>query len=250
MTQMTPLNMNSLSQMIDLYSDGAEWTQFSELANNPAIKGFTTNPSLMRKAGVTNYKEHSLKMIQLLSSQKPAKPISFEVFSDDLNEMEKQASEIATWGANVFVKIPFQNTKGQSCIPLIKKLSSQKVQLNITALFTHSQTFQTIEAVQHGAPSIVSIFAGRIADSGVNPSPLVTAASGYAREMGSQIKVLWASTREVYNIVEAISCGCHIITAPPDILKKLKGVGTPLTDLAIDTVKTFKSDSEAAGFSL
>lgn len=231
---------------IHIYSDGADKNSFIELGKNPLVKGFTTNPSLMKKAGVVDYKSYSLEIIQLV----PDKPLSFEVFADDISEMRRQAQDIKTWGQNVFVKIPIMNTKKESTLKLVKELAQDGVKLNITALLTYEQAIDTIQAVKGGAPSIVSIFAGRIADTGRNPMPIMRAASDYARELDANISVLWASTREAYNIVQAEECGCHIITAPPDLVKKATQFGKSLFEVSLDTVKTFKADSDAAGFKL
>ena len=231
---------------IKIYSDGADKASMLEMIKNPLISGITTNPSLMKKAGVTDYRTYCKDILQSITTM----PISFEVFSDEFPEMKKQAAEINSWGKNVYVKIPICNTKGESSIPLIKELSHQGVKLNVTAIFTATQATQTIDAVKGGAPSIVSIFAGRLTDSGYDPAPIMAGASMYARECDPNVEVLWASTREVYNIIQAELCGCHIITAPPDILKKLSLFGKTPMDLCLDTVGTFKKDSDSAGFKL
>jgi transaldolase len=214
--------------------------------SNPLISGLTTNPSLMKKAGITDYRSFCLDILKSITT----KPVSFEVFSDDFAEMKKQAMEIKSWGENVYVKIPIMNSKGESSIPLVKELAHAGVKLNVTAIFTMDQTLETCYAVKGGAPSIVSIFAGRIADSGRDPRPLMKGASLICETLDKNIELLWASTREVYNIVEAEESGCHIITVPPDIIKKMSGFNRDLTQLSLDTVKTFKADSEAAGFKL
>ena len=235
-----------MASKIKLYSDGADEAQLLEMNELPWIAGMTTNPSLMKKAGVKDYRGFSQKVLKTITK----KPISFEVFADDLPTMLKQAEEIATWGKNVYVKIPVINTEGQSTRPLIEQLTRRGVQLNITAIFTFDQARDTAEALEGGAPSIVSVFAGRIADVGIDPEPFVVASSEACRAHGSQIELLWASTREVYNITQAMRTGCKIITAPNDVLKKLTGLGKTPMDLCFDTVKTFKSDSDAAGFAL
>jgi transaldolase len=241
-----PNSPSLFSSKIKIYSDGADKKSMLEMAANPAISGLTTNPSLMKKAGITDYKTFCLDILQTIKD----KPISFEVFSDEFSEMKRQAQEIKSWGKNVYVKIPIMNSRGESSIPLIKELSQSGVKLNVTAIFTMEQTLETCYAVKGGAPSIVSIFAGRIADSGRNPIPLMQGASLICKTLDPNIELLWASTREVYNIVEAELAGCHIITVPPDIIKKMSGFNKDLKSLSLDTVKTFKSDSEAAGFSL
>lgn len=233
------------SLKVKLYSDGADKNSMLEMYKNPAIQGFTTNPTLMKKAGITDYKAFSKDILSAIKDR----PISFEVFADDFSEMRRQAQEIATWGKNVYVKIPITNSEGQSSIPLIQELSHQGVSLNVTALLTLDQVWKTCMALKGGAPSVVSVFAGRIADTGRDPIPLMAA----AREMcaiDSNMELLWASTREVYNIFQAEQSGCHIITVPFDILGKLSGVGKELTQLSLDTVRMFKKDATAAGFTL
>jgi transaldolase len=232
---------------IKIFSDGADRASLLEMNGNPKIAGMTTNPSLMRKAGVTDYRGYCKDIL----SHVKEKPISFEVFADDLPEMKRQAMEIKTWGPNVYVKIPITNSKGESCLPLVKELSHAGVKLNITALFTVEQVQGTCDAVRGGAPAFVSVFAGRLADTGVDPMPLMKASLELCRAAGKDVELLWASTREVYNIVQAEQLGCHIITAPADIIKKLyAGQGKTAEFLSLDTVKTFKADSEAAGFKL
>lgn len=238
--------MSSFQNRIKVYSDGADKASMLEMAKNPLIKGLTTNPSLMKKAGVTDYKSFCLDILTHIKD----KPLSFEVFTDSLEEMAKQAMEIKTWGANVYVKIPIMNSQGASTIELVRELSRKGVKLNVTAIFTMQQITETINAVAGGAPSIVSVFAGRIADSGRDPMPTMIAASQLCATLDKNIELLWASTREVYNIVQAEQAGCHIITVPPDIIKKMSGFNRDLHDLSLDTVKTFKADSEAAGFKL
>lgn len=238
--------MGSFQNRIKVYSDGADKASMLEMAKNPLIKGLTTNPSLMKKAGISDYKAFCLDILTHIQD----KPLSFEVFTDSIDEMAKQAMEIKTWGPNVYVKIPIMNTEGKSTIELVKTLSRQGVKLNVTAIFTMQQIAETIMAVAGGAPSIVSVFAGRIADSGRDPMPTMIAASQLCASVDSNIELLWASTREVYNIVQAEQAGCHIITVPPDIIKKVGGFNRDLHDLSLDTVKTFKADAEAAGFKL
>lgn len=239
----------SFSPKIKLYLDGADRAAMLEFANNAQIAGFTTNPSLMKKSGVRDYKAFCQEILAHIK-----KPISFEVFADDLPEMKRQAHEIASWdkGAkNVTVKIPVINTRGESTLSLARELSHAGIRLNITAIYTIEQIYETAQALAGGAPSIVSVFAGRIADSGRDPMPTMHAAAEICRAADAKsIELLWASTREVWNIVQAERAGCHIITAPADILKKMAGFGRSLEDLTLDTVKMFKADSEAAGFQL
>jgi transaldolase len=217
-----------------------------EMAKSPLVQGFTTNPSLMKKSGVRDYQG----FCQEILTQIPDKPISFEVFADDLAGMQKQAMEIKTWGKNVYVKIPVMNSQGQSTSSLVRELSHAGVKLNVTAIFTIPQVFETCQALQGGAPSIVSVFAGRIADSGRDPMPLMHASHELCTQAGKDVELLWASTREAYNIVQAESSGCRIITAPIDLIKKTSGFNKDPYQLSLETVRTFKSDSEAAGFTL
>ncbi len=235
---------------IKIYSDGADKKSMLEMNANPVISGLTTNPSLMKKSGVTNYREFCLDILKDIKS----KPISFEVFSDDLKEMKKQALEIKTWAENVYVKIPIVNTKGEVTLSLIRELSQNGVKLNVTALFSFEHITKTIDALSGGAPSIVSVFAGRIADTGRDPMPIMKVATDICHEVRAknktQMEMLWASTREVYNIVQADQIGCDIITVPPDIIKKMSMFGRSMEEMTLDTVRTFKADSDAAGFSL
>lgn len=217
-----------------------------EMAANPAISGLTTNPSLMKKAGVKDYAAYAKDILSIIKD----KPISFEVFADDLPTMERQAAEIKTWGRNVYVKIPVINTKGEKTQALVKKLTQSGVQLNVTAVTTLDQVQDVCHALEKGAPSLLSVFAGRIADTGVDPIPMVKASAEIVRNMHSPIELLWASTREIYNIFQAEAAGCQIITVPPDILKKLSGLGKDLYQLSVETVKTFKADSDVAGFTI
>lgn len=231
---------------IKIYSDGADRASMLEMYKNPLIKGLTTNPSLMKKAGITDYHGFAVEILKEIKD----KPISFEVFSDDIAEMHTQALKIKTWGENVYVKIPVINSKGQPTYSLIRDLTKQGVKLNITAIFTYDQVYETVLALKGGAPSLVSVFAGRIADSGRDPLPLMSASAELCRLTDKNIELLWASTREVFNIVQAELCGCHVITVPPDIIKKVSGFNKQPLDLSIETVQTFKKDSEAAGFKI
>jgi transaldolase len=239
--------MRKFQGNIKIYLDGAIKEEMLEMSKLSIVKGFTTNPSLMRKAGVTDYKAYCLEMLALL----PNYPISFEVFSDDAEGMESQAHVIKTWGKNVYVKIPVINSKGESMVPLIKKLSQSGVQLNVTAIFDVEQTQAVCEALTGGAPSVVSVFAGRLADSGLDPIPVMKQASQLCQKAGSQVELLWASTREAFNVVEAEDCGCQIITAPKAVVEKVSGFGKKSPqEMSRDTVATFKKDSEASGFAL
>jgi len=243
---MRSLQKADIGKKIKLYSDGADRTSLMEMNHNPLISGMTTNPSLMKKAGVTDYAPYCKEIL----TQIKEKPISFEVFADDASEMRRQALEIATWGNNVYVKIPVMNTKGATTLELVRELSQKGIKLNITAIFTAEQSWQTCQALKGGAPSIVSLFAGRIADSGHDPLPFVHASKAACDWAGPSVELLWASTREVYNIYQAMEAGCHIITSPPDVIKKLSGLGKTPYELSLETIRTFKSDSDSAGFKL
>jgi transaldolase len=236
----------SFQGKIKIYSDGADRASLLEMNGNPKITGITTNPSLMRKAGITDYPGFCKEILTHVTE----KPISFEVFADEIPEMKRQALEIKTWGKNVYVKIPIMNSKGQSTLELVRELSHAGVKLNITALLTLEQVRGTCDAVKGGAPALVSVFAGRLADTGRDPMPLMRASRDLCVAAGKDVELLWASTREVYNIVQAEEAGCHIITAPADIIKKMSGFGKEPLDVSLDTVQTFKKDSEAAGFKL
>jgi len=228
-----------------IFADGAELESMRALAREPYIKGFTTNPTLMRKAGVSDYRGFARHVLAAI----PDRPISFEVFSDDFGEMERQAREIATWGDHVYVKIPVTNTGRLPSYDLIKRLSQSGVKVNVTAILTLEQVRNVVAVVKGGAPSNVSVFAGRIADTGRDPVPLMTAAMELLR-VEPQAELIWASPRELLNIFQADAIGCHIITVTQDILKKLPLVGKALDDYSLDTVKMFYDDAQAAGFSL
>lgn len=232
--------------IVKIFADGADRATILELAKNPVVKGFTTNPSLMKKSGVKDYRAFCKEIL----TQIPKHPISFEVFADDFEEMFRQAQEIKSWGSNVYVKIPITNSQGKSSLELIKKLAVEGVKLNVTALFTWEQIQLTVEALKGGAPSIVSVFAGRIADTGRDPMPLMRESSELCRSTDKNIELLWASSREFYNLVQAEESGCHIITCTTDIIKKLPMLNKDLTELSLETVKTFKADSDSAGFQL
>ena len=227
------------------FADGAEKAAMQELAKQPFIKGFTTNPTLMRKGGVSDYVAFAKEVIAAI----PNKPISFEVFSDDFTEMERQAKLIAFWGENVYVKIPITNTKGESSLPLVQKLSSAGIKVNVTAILTLSQVKGAAEALSPKTASVVSVFAGRIADTGRDSVPVMKEARKLLAK-NKKAELLWASTREVFNIVQAEEAGCHIITVPNDILKKLDKWGYDLRKLSLDTVKMFYDDGKQAGYRL
>jgi transaldolase len=237
-----------MSLKIKLFSDGADLPSLLEMAKDPRIAGFTTNPTLMRKAGVTDYVAFAREVLSHIKDR----PISFEVFADEFPEMARQARTIAGWGQNVFVKIPITNTRGESSLPLVKELSvTGRVQLNVTAICTLEQVLGVTQALAGGAPAVVSVFAGRIADTGRDPLPLMQAARAICDASGAQAELLWASPRELLNIVQAEAAGAHIITVPPDMLKKMGNLfGKSLADFSLDTVKMFHGDAQAAGFSL
>lgn len=234
------LNLN-----VDLYADGADVRDMVAARDSGLVKGFTTNPTLMRKSGISDYEKFAREALQAVSGL----PISFEVFADEFEEMERQARLITTWGESVFVKIPITNTRRASSIDLIHRLSAAGVKLNITAILTLDQVRCVVEAVDAAVPAIVSVFAGRIADTGRDPVPLMAEAARMVRRKPNA-KLLWASPRELLNIFQADACGCHIITVTSDILKKLSGVGKSLEDLSLDTVKMFYNDASSAGFRL
>jgi transaldolase len=230
---------------IDLYADGADVRDMVAARESGVVKGFTTNPTLMRKSGITDYEAFAREALAAVSGM----PISFEVFADEFDEMERQARLISTWGDEVFVKIPITNTRGESSIPLIAWLASAGVKMNITAILTLEQVRGVADALAPGVPAIVSVFAGRIADTGRDPIPLMTEALEILKGK-PEARLLWASPRELLNIFHADACGCHIITVTSDILKKLSMVGKPLDELSLDTVKMFYNDASAAGFTL
>jgi transaldolase len=228
---------------IKLFADGAEKTGMLEMYKKPFISGFTTNPTLMRKAGISNYKEFAVDILSYIKD----KPISFEVFSDEFSKMEQQALEIASWGANVNVKIPITNTKQVSSVPLLETLANAGVKLNVTAMMTVEQVKSVLPALSKGPGGYVSVFAGRIADSGIDPVPMMSEIVNLLKNY-PHVELIWASPRELFNIVQADSIGCHIITATNDILKKLPLIGKDLTEYSLETVKMFYNDAQAAGF--
>lgn len=229
---------------IKIFADGAERAEILALNENPFISGFTTNPTLMKKAGIKNYKAFALDILSDINA-----PISFEVFSDDFTEMEHQAQEIASWGENVYVKIPITNTKRESSVALIQRLSEQRIKLNVTAIMTLEQVEAVLPALKSSPGAYISIFAGRIADTGRDPMPLMTEALRLMKPYPN-LELIWASPRELLNIVQANEIGCHVITVTNDILKKLKTLGKDLADFSLETVKMFYDDATAAGFSL
>ncbi len=230
---------------VKLFADGADLAGMKEMAANPMIKGFTTNPTLMRKAGIADYKAFALDVLKVI----PDRPVSFEVFADDFKEMEAQAFEIASWGKHVNVKIPVTNTKREFCGPLVERLSRAGVQVNVTALMTVEQVRRVTERLSAETPAIISVFAGRIADTGLDPVPLMAEAVKVMKAK-PKAELIWASPRELLNIFQADSVGCHIITATNDILKKLSLVGKDLDAYSLETVEMFYKDAKAAGYTI
>ena len=237
------MNINNLK--VKLFADGADLAGIKEMAAQKYIAGFTTNPTLMRKAGVADYKNFALEVLKIV----PDRPISFEVFADDFDTMENQAKEIASWGSNINVKIPVTNTKGEFCGPIINKLSNSGVKLNVTAVMTLDQVKKITDELSLSTPAIISIFAGRIADTGQDPVPIMEQAVKIMQEK-PLAELIWASPRELLNIIQADEVGCHIITATNDILKKLPLLGKDLNSYSLETVKMFFKDATAAGFNI
>jgi transaldolase len=230
---------------VKIFADGADKAGMLEMYAKPFIKGLTTNPTLMRKAGIADYKAFSLDILEAI----PNRPVSLEVFTDDFAEMERQALEIASWGKNVYVKIPVTNTKREASCNLIKKLAAKKVKLNVTAMMTLAQVRDVVAALDPEVPSYVSVFAGRIADTGEDPVPLMATALELLKAAPAA-ELIWASPRELLNIFQADAIGCHIITVTNELLKKLHLVGKDLDDYSLETVKMFFDDARAAGFKL
>lgn len=230
---------------VKIFADGADRAGMLEMYGKPYIKGLTTNPTLMRKAGISDYKIFAKDILTAI----PDRPISFEVFSDDFADMERQAMDIASWGDNVYVKIPVINTKRETCYALVKKLAAQKVKLNVTALMTLEQVRDVVAALDPTVPSYVSVFAGRIADTGRDPVPLMAAAVEVLK-VAPASELIWASPRELLNIFQADAIGCHIITVTNDVLKKLDLVGRDLNDYSLDTVKMFYNDAQLSKFEI
>ena len=230
---------------VKIFADGADLQSIRTLYTQPFIKGFTTNPTLMRQAGISNYKSFALEVLKAV----PDRPVSFEVFADDIEGMEAQAIEIASWGKNVNVKIPITNTKGESTATLVKRLSANGVVCNITAMFTLAQVQGIVDILNPSTPAILSIFAGRIADTGMDPVPLMQEAVKIA-SVKPKAEILWASPRELLNIFQANEVGCHIITVTPDVLKKLSGIGKNLSIFSLETVTMFYNDAKTAGYTI
>jgi transaldolase len=239
--------MKKLSDLkVKIFADGADKQGMLQLNANPLIKGMTTNPTLMKKAGVTDFEAFAKDILRTITE----KPVSFEVFSDEFPEMRRQALKINGWAENIYVKIPITNTRQESSLPLIRELAKEGVKLNVTAILTLEQVHGVSQALRPDASAFVSVFAGRIADTGVDPMPIMRASKAMLAGL-PKAELLWASVREVLNIFQAEECGCEIVTVPHDVLAKaLKLVGTGLKELSHDTVKTFAADAKAAGFKL
>ncbi|MBI4217619.1 MAG: transaldolase [Elusimicrobia bacterium] len=237
--------MNKKSLRIKVFADGANKEDMLSAYKSKLVDGFTTNPTLMKKAGVADYEKFAKEILTEIKDL----PISFEVFSDDPSQMERQARKINSWAKNIHVKIPVTNTQGISSTPLIRKLAGEGIPLNVTAILTLEQVKEVSNALNPNAPSIVSVFAGRVADTGVDPIPMMRESAQILKALPA-CELLWASSREVLNIFQAQDCGCHIITVTPDILKKLSLLGKDLKELSLDTVKTFYEDGQKAGFSI
>src|SRR6266567_7651130 len=229
---------------IKIFADGADLEGIIDLYRKPFIRGLTTNPTLMRKVGISDYEVFARSVLENVKS----KPISFEVFSDDFPEMRRQALRIRDWQDNVYVKIPITNTSGESAVPLIRELAGEGVKVNVTAVLTPRQVQAVAAALSSSVPAVVSVFAGRIADTGVDPLPIMRESLEILRGLPNA-ELLWASVREVLNVFQAAACPCHIVTVPHDILKKLVELGgKDLDELSLDTVRMFHQDAVAAGF--
>jgi len=238
--------MNALDNLkVKIYADGADRDGMLEMYAKSYIQGFTTNPTLMKKAGITDYKAFAHEILQAI----PDRPISFEVFADEFTDMERQALEIKTWGENVYVKIPVSNTRQEMAYDLIERLSGAGVRLNVTAMLTLEQVENVADALKDGPDSIVSVFAGRIADTGLDPVPVMQKALTLLK-VAPKAELLWASPREVLNIYQADNIGCHIITATNDLIRKLALGGKDLAEYSLETVQMFYDDAQSAGYTL
>src|SRR5580698_3216559 len=238
--------MKSVSELtVQIFADGADKASMLELYRQPYIKGFTTNPTLMRKAGVTDYERFAREILQ----QIPDRPISFEVFADDAPEMERQARKIARWAANVYVKIPVTNTRREPMYDLIRRLSADGIQVNATAVLALDQVSHITQALRGGAPSYISVFAGRVADTGRDPVPMMKAALKLMAP-DPKTQLVWASPRELLNIFQADEIGCHVITVTSDVLKKISLIGKDLHDYSLETVQMFHDDAARSGYTL
>jgi len=235
----------SFTLTVKTFADGADITEMKRLRENPLVKGFTTNPTLMRKSGIVDYEAFARDALQAI----PDLPLSFEVFADEFDEMERQALKIRDWGDNVYIKIPITNTKGESAVPLLARLADQGVKVNVTAMTTAAQVESVLGAIRSAPAAYVSVFAGRIADTGRDPVPVMSTVLGMLKET-PQIELIWASPREVYDIVRANQIGCHIITVTYDLLRKVALFGKDLDEFSLETVKMFYDDASSAGYRL
>jgi len=235
-----PLNLT-----VKIFADGADIAEMKQQRENPLVKGFTTNPTLMRKSGIADYEAFARDALQAI----PDLPLSFEVFADEFDEMERQALKIRDWGNNVYIKIPITNTSGESAAPLLQRLSEQGVKVNVTAMTTAAQVELALGAISNATAAYVSVFAGRIADTGRDPVPVMSDVMGMLRDT-PQIELIWASPREVYDIVRANGIGCHIITVTYDLLRKMALFGKDLDEFSLETVKMFYDDASSAGYRL
>lgn len=229
-----------------IFADGADLEQILALASDPRVKGFTTNPSLMWKAGLTDYSEFARSLLERITD----KPVSFEVVADETGDIGRQARTIATWGTNVYAKVPVTTSTGEPLAPLVRELSESGVRVNVTALMTPAQVEAIAHALAEGAPSCVSVFAGRIADAGVEPMPIMRQSVEILEAIAPEAELIWASPREVLNLVQADSIGCHVITMTSDLIAKLDLLGKDLDAFSLETVQMFRSDALAAGFRL
>lgn len=228
-----------------MYADGADLASIKAIRGNPLVKGFTTNPTLMKAAGILDYKNFAREVVDIVNPL----PISLEVFADELIEMKRQALLLKNLGSNVYIKIPITNSQGESTLSLIKELSSEGANLNVTAVFTKDQVVGILESIEFNSKTIISIFAGRIADAGIDPVPTIEDALSMASKFPN-VKVLWASPREIFNLIEAENIGCHIITMTPDLWKKIGNLGKDLNQFSLETVQMFFNDALASGFKL
>lgn len=239
------MTASPLPLRVKVFADGADVEGIRSLAADPFVKGFTTNPTLMRKAGVDNYEQFAREVLDVVTD----KPISFEVFSDEFDEMLEQARKISSWGPNVNVKIPITNTRGESSGPLLRTLAAENISVNVTALMTLEQVAEVVRCLEGGPSSFVSVFAGRIADTGRDPVPLMTAALALLAP-APNLELIWASPREVLNVAQADAIGCHVITVTNDLISKLSLFGHDPRQFSLETVEMFRNDAQAAGFSL
>lgn len=239
------MSQQSSALRVKLFLDGADLASMRDAYQDGLVQGFTTNPTLMRKSGITDYEGFARSVI----AEIPDLPISFEVFSDDFDQMEREARAIASWGGLTYVKVPITNTRGDSALPLVQRLSADGLRVNVTAILTLEQVRATAAVLDPSTPSIVSVFAGRIADTGVDPVPLMSAAAEILAG-NRTAELLWASPRELLNLFQAGDCGCHILTATADVIKKLQLVGKDLEQYSLETVQMFYKDAQEAGFKI